>query len=181
MCLEETTLWSRDGEPTPPRGLRPRGIVQNCDTSTRLTRPLEARRRREPRQSRKGQQEGAAQGLLGTSRLGLAKDNMSSGGREALAKRASTSVCPGTPPMSKALCRGPGAVPVLCGVQEDSAARSEPANFQMHKLDLEKAEKPENKLPTFTESQKKQENSRKIPTSVLLTTLKPLTVWITTN
>ena len=31
------------------------------------------------------------------------------------------------------------------------------------------------------ESQKKQENSRKTSTSVSLATLKPLTVWITTN
>ena len=31
-------------------------------------------------------------------------------------------------------------------------------NFQMYKLDLEKAEEPEIKLPTFTESQKKQGN-----------------------
>ena len=31
----------------------------------------------------------------------------------------------------------------------------------MHKLDLEKAEKPEIKLPTFVGSKKKQENSRK--------------------
>ena len=34
-------------------------------------------------------------------------------------------------------------------------------NFQMFKLDLEKAEKPEVKLPTFVGSSKKQENSRK--------------------
>ena len=34
-------------------------------------------------------------------------------------------------------------------------------NFQMFKLDLEKAEKPEIKLPTSIESLKKQENSRK--------------------
>ena len=34
-------------------------------------------------------------------------------------------------------------------------------NFQMFKLDLEKAEKPEIKLPTSTGSSKKQENSRK--------------------
>ena len=34
-------------------------------------------------------------------------------------------------------------------------------NFQMFKLDLEKAEEPETKLPTFVGSQKKQENSRK--------------------
>ena len=51
--------------------------------------------------------------------------------------------------------------------------------FQMFKLDLEKAEEPEIKLPTSTGSSKKQENSRKISAS--LTTLKPLTVWITTN
>ena len=52
-------------------------------------------------------------------------------------------------------------------------------NFQMFKLDLEKAEEPEIKLPTSTGSSKKQEYSRK--TSASLTTLKPLTVWITTN
>ena len=54
-------------------------------------------------------------------------------------------------------------------------------NFQMYKLDLKKAEELENKLPTFVGSQKKQENCRKTSTSVSLTTLKPLTVWITTN
>ena len=54
-------------------------------------------------------------------------------------------------------------------------------NFQMFKMDLEKAEEPEIKLPTFTGSLKKQESSRKTSTSVLLTTPKPLTVWITTN
>ena len=51
----------------------------------------------------------------------------------------------------------------------------------MFKLDLEKAEEPEIKLPTTIESQKKQENSTKTSTSASLTTLKPLTVWITTN
>ena len=35
-------------------------------------------------------------------------------------------------------------------------------NFQMFKLDLEKAEEPEIKLPTLAESWKKQESSRKI-------------------
>ena len=49
----------------------------------------------------------------------------------------------------------------------------------MFKLDLEKAEEPEIKLPTSVGSYKKQENSRK--TSASLTTLKPLTMWITTN
>ena len=54
-------------------------------------------------------------------------------------------------------------------------------NFQMYKLDLEKAEEPEIKLPTSVGSQKKQENSRKTSTSASLTMPKPLTVWITTN
>ena len=54
-------------------------------------------------------------------------------------------------------------------------------NFQLFKLDLEKAEEPEIKLPTSIGSSKKQENSRKTSTSALLTTPKPLTVWITTN
>ena len=40
----------------------------------------------------------------------------------------------------------------------------------MFKLDLEKAEKPEIKLPTSTGSQKKQKSSRKASTSALLTT-----------
>ena len=53
--------------------------------------------------------------------------------------------------------------------------------FQMFKLDLEKAEEPEIKLPTSVESLKKPESSRKTSISVLLTMPKPLTVWITTN
>ena len=44
-----------------------------------------------------------------------------------------------------------------------------------------KAEEPEIKLPTSAGSLKKQESSRKTSTSALLTTPKPLTVWITTN
>ena len=51
----------------------------------------------------------------------------------------------------------------------------------MFKLDLEKAEKPEIKWPTFVGSLKKQESSRKTSISSLLTLPKPLTVWITTN
>ena len=50
----------------------------------------------------------------------------------------------------------------------------------MFKLDLEKAEEPEIKLPTSAGSSKKQESSRKTSTSALLTMPKPLTVWITT-
>jgi len=51
----------------------------------------------------------------------------------------------------------------------------------MLKLNLEKAEEIEIKLATSVESSKKQKSSRKISTSALLTTLKPLTVWIRTN
>ena len=50
----------------------------------------------------------------------------------------------------------------------------------MFKLDLEKADEPEIKLPTSVGSLQKQENSRKTSTSALLTTPKPWTV-ITTN
>ena len=51
----------------------------------------------------------------------------------------------------------------------------------MFRLDLEKAEEPEIKLPTSVGSQKKQESSRKTSTFASLTVLKSLTVWITTN
>ena len=54
-------------------------------------------------------------------------------------------------------------------------------NFQMFNLDLEKAEEPEIKLPTSTESSKKQESSTKTSISALLAMPKPLTVWITAN
>ena len=50
----------------------------------------------------------------------------------------------------------------------------------MFKLDLEKAEEPEIKLPTSTVSSKNQKSSRKT-SSASLTTPKPLTVWITRN
>ena len=53
-------------------------------------------------------------------------------------------------------------------------------NFQMFKLDLEKAEEPEIKLPTSDGSSKNEESPRKASISALLTTPKPLTVWITT-
>ena len=53
--------------------------------------------------------------------------------------------------------------------------------FQIVKLDLEKAEEPEIKLPTSFGSLKKQESSRKTSNSALLTMPKPLTVWTTTN
>ena len=51
----------------------------------------------------------------------------------------------------------------------------------MFKLDLEKAEEPEIKLPTSEGSSKKQESSRKTSISALLTMPKPLTVWVTIN
>ena len=54
-------------------------------------------------------------------------------------------------------------------------------NFQKFKLDLEKAEEPEMKLPTSVGSLKKEESSRKTSTSALLIMPKPLTMWIKTN
>ena len=49
-------------------------------------------------------------------------------------------------------------------------------NFQMFKLDLEKAEEPEIKLTTTIKSSKKQESARKTYISALLTMPKPLTM-----
>ena len=46
-------------------------------------------------------------------------------------------------------------------------------NFHMFKVDLEKAEEPEIKLPTSIGSSKKQDDFRKTSTSALLTTPKP--------
>ena len=81
----------------------------------------------------------------------------------------------------------PGTVPPTAGHPAETKF-SKPAfssmwivNFQMFKVDLEKAEEPEIKLPTSIRSSKKQESSRKTSTSVLLTMPKRLTVWITTN
>ena len=54
-------------------------------------------------------------------------------------------------------------------------------NLQMFKLDSEKTEEPEIKLPTFVGSSKKQENSRKATTFASVAMLKPLTVWIIKN
>ena len=54
-------------------------------------------------------------------------------------------------------------------------------NSQVFKLVLEKAEKPEIKLPVSAGSSKKQESSTKISTHALLAMPKHLTVWITTN
>ena len=51
----------------------------------------------------------------------------------------------------------------------------------MFKLDLEKAEEPEIKLPTSVGSSRKQESSRKASTSALLTKPKALIVWMRAN
>ena len=51
----------------------------------------------------------------------------------------------------------------------------------MFKLDLEKTEESEIKLPTSAGSSKKQASSRKTSTFALLTMPKPLAVWIPTN
>ena len=60
-------------------------------------------------------------------------------------------------------------------------SRTWTVNFQMFKLDLEKAEEQKIKFPTSVGSSKKQESYRKASTSALLTMPKPLTVWITIN
>ena len=54
-------------------------------------------------------------------------------------------------------------------------------SIQMFNLVLEKAEELEIKLPTSSGSSKKQESSRKISISALLTMPELLTVWITIN
>ena len=51
----------------------------------------------------------------------------------------------------------------------------------MFKQALQKAEEPEIKSPIYTGLWKKQESSRKIFISALLTMPKPLTVWIMIN
>ena len=54
-------------------------------------------------------------------------------------------------------------------------------NFQMFKLNSEKAEEPEITFSTSVGTLKKQESSRKTSISALLSMPKPLTVWITIN
>ena len=51
----------------------------------------------------------------------------------------------------------------------------------MYRLDLEKAEEPKYQIANICWIMKKWHNSRKTFTSASLTTLKSLTVWITTN
>ena len=57
---------------------------------------------------------------------------------------------------------------VMLKILQARLKQSVTVNFKMFKLDLSKAEEPEIKLPRSTESSKKQENFRKIPTSALL-------------
>ena len=54
-------------------------------------------------------------------------------------------------------------------------------NFQMFKLDLEKAGEPETKLPTFAGSLKKQESSKNISNFFFIAYTKAFDVWITIN
>ena len=70
---------------------------------------------------------------------------------------------------------------VMLKILQASLQQQVTKNFQMLKLDLEKAEEPEIKLPSSVGSQKKQESFRKTSISAFLTMPKPLTVWITIN
>ena len=70
---------------------------------------------------------------------------------------------------------------VMLKISKPGFNSTQTMNFQIFKLDLEKAEDTEIKLPTSVGSLKRQENSRKTSTFALLTMPKPLTVWITTN
>ena len=73
---------------------------------------------------------------------------------------------------------------LICGSSAFSKSSLNIWKFTVHvllKLDLEKAEKPEIKLPTSSGSSKKQKNSRKTSISALLTMPMPWTVWITIN
>ena len=65
---------------------------------------------------------------------------------------------------------------IMLKILQASLNSTSTMNFQMFKLVLEKAEKPEIKLPTSTGSSKKQESSRKTYTLALLTIPKPLTM-----
>ena len=70
---------------------------------------------------------------------------------------------------------------VMFKILQDRLQQYVNSEFQKFKLDLEKTEGPEIKLPTSAGSSKKHESSREISTSALLTMPKPLTMWITTN
>ena len=68
-----------------------------------------------------------------------------------------------------------------CGSQGGGREERDRLGIWGGQLYLEKAEEPEIKLPTSVASQKRQGSSRKTSVSALLTTLNPLTVWITAN
>ena len=51
----------------------------------------------------------------------------------------------------------------------------------MYKLGFEEVEEPEIKLPAFIGTRRKEGNSRKTSTPASLTTLKSMTVGVTTN
>ena len=70
---------------------------------------------------------------------------------------------------------------VMFKILQDRLSNTWTVNFQMFKLDLEKAEEQEIKLSTSAGSSKKQESSRKTSIYALLTMPRPLTVWITIN
>ena len=88
----------------------------------------------------------------------------------------------------KAVTKNVQTTTIIAHISHTSSKFSKPGfntmgtkNFQMFKLDLEKAEEPAIKLSTSIGSQKNQEIARKTSTSASLTTLKPLTMWITIN
>ena len=70
---------------------------------------------------------------------------------------------------------------VMLKILQASLCNKWTMNFQMFKLDLEKAEEPEIKWPMSDGSSIKQESSRKTSISALSTVPKPLTVLIATN
>ena len=65
---------------------------------------------------------------------------------------------------------------VMLNILQVRFQQSMKQNLKMFKLDLEKVEEPERKLPTYVGTSKKQESSRKTSISALLTVPKPLTV-----
>ena len=70
---------------------------------------------------------------------------------------------------------------VMLKILQDRLQQYGNSELPEFKLDLEKAEEPEIKLPTSVGLSKKQESSRKRYTSALLTMPKSLTLWITIN
>ena len=70
---------------------------------------------------------------------------------------------------------------VMLKILQDRLQQYVNSELPEFKLDLEKAEEPEIKLPTSVGLSKKQESSRKTYTSALLTMPKPLIVWTTTK